>query len=49
MSEVQKLELKYIIENIKLEIEFQDLTDKEMNQKKEDLTIAQNKLEKLQK
>ncbi|WP_182476656.1 hypothetical protein [Staphylococcus gallinarum] len=49
MSEVQKLELKYIIENIELELEFQDLTENEIKERKENLKIAKEKLKKIKK
>ncbi|MDG0844619.1 hypothetical protein M4L39_14515 [Staphylococcus equorum] len=47
MGEFRELELKYIIENIELELEFQDLTDKEIKEKMVDLKVAKNKLKHL--
>lgn len=49
MRKFRELELKCVIENIELEIEFQDLTDKEVKEKMEDLNVAKDKLKHLNK
>ena len=48
MKQFRILELKYLIENIELEIEDHDLTDQEMKERKKDLERAKEQLKELE-
>jgi hypothetical protein len=47
MNKFQELELKCVIENIELELEFQDLTEEEQKAKIKDLKTAKDKLKQI--
>lgn len=48
MNKLRKMELKYIIENIKLEMEFTDLSEEEKQRNLKELKLAKEELKQLQ-
>ncbi|MDW3913390.1 hypothetical protein QI290_12540 [Staphylococcus saprophyticus] len=49
MSKIRAMELKYIIENVELEIEYTDLSEKEEKEKLAELKRSKEELNQLQK
>lgn len=48
MNKLRKMELKHVIENIKLEMEFTDLSEEEEQRNLKELKLAKEELKQLQ-